>query len=91
MITTWQIIQDGIETFTPVINRTTEIGLEFTNYFLYIAIWILGVRILREAVKYILAELKEKSENTMQSRRRRRRRQRRMKTHNQTNVYDFKF
>ena len=53
-MTTWQILAEWTATFTPALERTLEITHEFTTYFIYICIWIVWVRIIREAVKYII-------------------------------------
>lgn len=64
MITTWQLLVDGIETFTPALERTHEINVEFINYFIYICLWCLWVAIIWKAVKYILRYLDKWTNST---------------------------
>lgn len=61
MITTWQVLSEGTQTFTPIINRLLEIAGEFANYLIYIWIWIIAIELIRIAVKYILSYLKKKN------------------------------
>ena len=62
MITTWQVLSESTETFTPILERLWEIAKEFVLYFIFISIWILWVILIRNAVKMILNYLKEKTE-----------------------------
>lgn len=62
MITTWQILADGVETFTPITERTLSIAQELILYFIFISVWVLGVILIRNVVKMILYELKDKAE-----------------------------
>ena len=62
MITTWQIISGGVETFTPVTERTLSIAQELILYFIFISVWILGVILIRNVILMILDYLKDKAE-----------------------------
>ena len=68
MITTGNVIEQGTQVFTPILERLLEIAQEFVPYLIYIAIWTLWVNLLWQAVKYILWYLKGKSEWTFENR-----------------------
>lgn len=62
------ILNNGIDTFTPLIERLREIVKELIPYFIYIGIWTLGISLIRQAVKYIMWNLKQQTERTIQDR-----------------------
>ena len=61
MITTWQVLSDGTQTFTPIMTRVLDIANEFAQYLIYIWLWIIAVELIRIAVKYIIRYLEQKN------------------------------
>ena len=62
------ILANGTETFAPVFTRLWEIAQEFVPYFIYIALWALGISLLWRAVKYIMWYLAGKSKGAVRGR-----------------------
>lgn len=62
---TWAILADGTATFAPVFTRLWEIAQEFVPYFIYIALWALGISLLWKAVKYIMGYLAGRSKRAV--------------------------
>ena len=58
---TWQVIEEGVQIFTPIINRLREIAQEFIPYIIYIWIGALAVYDIRLAVKRLMKYLESKN------------------------------
>ena len=61
---TWAILTTGTETFVPVFNRLREIVKEFVPYLIRIGIGAVGINALREAVRWSMMELENKTKWT---------------------------
>ena len=58
---TWKIIAQGTEAFTPIIDKLGNIASEFIPYMLYIAIACASIRLMYEAVRFIIRYIKNRN------------------------------
>lgn len=61
MITTWQVLSEGTQTFTPIIHRMLWITDEMLDYFLWISLGILWITLIYKAVIFIINYLEKKN------------------------------
>lgn len=90
---TWQIIENGVDNFTPIIDKLQTIAGEVIPYMIYIALACLWITLAYKAIKYIINyldyNLPRQQRNLMKERRRRRRRNRRFVRSVKNHTYTF--
>lgn len=62
---TGEIITNGANAFSPIVEKLGNITTEFVPYLVYIAIAVLGISLTINIVKYILNYLKINSYNSI--------------------------